>query len=166
MAVLALLAAMLIIMVMRVGLPIGAKTEGRVVRQIALSFRERVLMQRTNVYAIGFVLLLTAATGMLPTAIELLVILGVFALLMIPVRLKVTTSGIAVNNVVYRPLSEFSGVQPSRRGLRFVAQPGVRNLDVPLLGAHREEALRVIHLPRTDRGAGRGNASRGARKGR
>jgi ammonium transporter, Amt family len=162
MAMFVLIGAMFIIMLMRVGLPFGAKVEGRPVRQIRLNFRERMLMQRVNVYSIGIVLLLTAVSGMLSPLLEMVVIGSVFALLMLPVKCSITTAGVAVNNVVFRPLAEFAAVEESRRGLRLVAQPGVRNLDLPLLGAHRQEALQVIRLPRATRGA----APRGSRKGR
>ncbi len=175
MAVLLLFALMLGMMLMRVMLPIGAKVEGREVRQIALTFRERTLLQRKNVYAIGVVLLLTAAGGLVSPVAELVVILATVGILTIPVRLRVMTSGLAVNNVVYRPLGDFEAVETTPRGVRFVAVPGMRNLDIPLLGAHREEALRVVHLPRAPR-AGRsaapaapsaapGRGTRGSRKG-
>lgn len=172
MAIVLLFGLMLGMMLMRVGLPIGAKVEGRTVREIALTFRERVLMQRKNVYAIGIVLLLTAAGGLMAPIAELLVIVATIIVLTLPVRLKVTTTGFAVNNVVYRPMEEFDAVETTKRGLRFVAVSGMRNLDIPLLGAHREEALRVIHLPRASRAdrAGARKASsaapRGTRKGR
>jgi hypothetical protein len=165
MAIVLLFALMLGMMLMRVMLPIGAKVEGREVRQIVLTFRERVLMQRKNVYAIGAVLLLTAAGGLMSPVGELFVILATFGILTIPVRLRVMTSGLAVNNVVYRPMADFDAVEQTTRGLRFVAVSGMRNLDIPLLGAHREEALRVIHLPRAPRAASTPRATRaGARR--
>jgi hypothetical protein len=55
-----LLASMLIIMLMSIMLPFGAKITGKKVGAIRLNFRERLLLQRINIYAIGFVLLLSA----------------------------------------------------------------------------------------------------------
>ena len=52
----------------------------------SLSMGERVRLQRTNVYAIGVVLLLGAATGEMPPIVELFVIVGVAVVLSIPVR--------------------------------------------------------------------------------
>jgi hypothetical protein len=44
-----------------------------------LSFRERLLYHRTNVYAIGAVLLLMTVAGKVSSPIEMVVIVGTFA---------------------------------------------------------------------------------------
>ena len=41
------------LMLLRMGLPFGVKSEGTAVSQSTLTFRETLLMQRTNMYALG-----------------------------------------------------------------------------------------------------------------
>src|SRR5258708_12169483 len=107
MLVLILFGFMLIFMVMRVGLPIGSKVEGRKVGEIQLSFKERLIYHRTNVYAIGAVLLLMTLAGKVSSPIEMVVIVGTFAIITFPVRYIVTTEGIGLNNVLFRRWTEF-----------------------------------------------------------
>ncbi|HWO72970.1 MAG TPA: hypothetical protein VNN21_05375, partial [Dehalococcoidia bacterium] len=144
MATALLFIAMLIITLMRVVLPRGARIHGHPLRTVALSFRERVLFQRVNLYAIGFVLLLTAATGLVSTGWELLVVVTASGILLLPVRLVLTTEGVATNNVVFRPWEEFLGFTAERRRIRLHARAGTRDLVLPLLPARQGEALAVI----------------------
>ena len=139
-----LLMIMLIIMLMRIMLPVGAKTKGKYVAEVRLSFRERLLLQRTNIYAIGIVLLLTTVTGNLSRSWELLVVVVAFLLLMMRVRNHVTSEGIALNNVVYREWSDFTGYEVRRRGIRLLPQEKMRPFDIILIGKHREQALKLV----------------------
>src|SRR4051812_41572595 len=117
MAYLWLFGAMLIVMLLRVALPIGVRVPGTPVGRISLTLTERVRLQRTNVYAIGAVLLLCAATQAIPLAVELFVVVGVFAILAIPARYTLTTEGIAFNRTVFRPWSEFEGFESTNAGV-------------------------------------------------
>jgi hypothetical protein len=139
-----LLMVMLIIMLMRIILPLGAKVAGKTVKEVRLSFRERVLLQRTNIYAIGTVLLLTTVTGNLSRGWELLVVIVAVMLLMLPVRYFFTTEGIALNNVVYRSWSDFIGYEVRRRGIRLLPQPGFRPFDIDVIGTRREQAITLV----------------------
>src|SRR3954447_2230831 len=96
-----LFGAMLIVMTMRVAPPLGVRIEGDPTGRITLGMRERVRLQRTNIYAIGLVLLLVTATSSLPLIAELAIIVGVLAILAIPTRYVLTTEGIALNRTVF-----------------------------------------------------------------
>src|SRR5438445_11725842 len=120
MLILIVFGVMLIFMVMRVGLSIGSKVEGRKVGEIQLSFKERLHYQRTNVYAIGAVLLLMTLAGRVSTPIEMVVIVGTFAIITFPVRYIVTTQGIGLNNVLFRHWSEFLGMSVDDRHISLV----------------------------------------------
>lgn len=148
-----LLAMMLIIMLMRIMLPIGTKMAGRRIKEIRLSFKERVLLQRINIYAIGAVLVLTAATGVLPQVWEIVIIFAVLVLLLMRVHYLVTTDGIALNNVVYRSWKDFTGFEVTRRGIRLIPRQGLRPFNVRVLGKHQQEALVLVrsHLPESRR---------------
>lgn len=139
-----LLVLMLIIMLMRITLPIGARIAGKMVKEIRLSFQERLILQRINVYAIGIVLLLTAVTGVVSRGWEILVLLAVLVMLLMRVRYLVTSEGIAINNVVYRSWREFNGFEVRRREIRLLPRQGFRPFDLKLLGKHREEAIILI----------------------
>lgn len=144
MATVGLLAIMLIMMLMRVAMPIGAVHTGQATAQVALSFRERMLLQRTNIYAIGAVLLLFATTGQIATLVEIGTLIAVFGLLSLPVRYTFTTDGVGLNNVVFRPWNEFQSAQQTSRGLRLIPREGAGAFTIYVLGAHRDAASRAI----------------------
>ena len=149
MAVFLLFALMLIVMLMRVYLPRGARTTGKVVRVVQLALVERFLLQRVNLYAIGSVLLLMTVTDTITTGGQILVLLIAQALLLIPVRCKLTSDGVALNNVVFRPWSEFEGFSVASRRIVIVGREGTRPLNLPLLADHQKEVIPILrrHLP-------------------
>ena len=144
MAVVLLLVSMLIIAVLRVNMPFGAKAEGRPVGAITLSFRERMLLQRTNLYLIGAVIFITAVGGFLGGLLETVAILATLAVLTIPARYTITTQGIALNNVVFRSWTDFAGYREERGGVVLLAVEGQRNFRMHVLGANRATALRAL----------------------
>lgn len=144
MPLLLLFGSMLIIMLMRVAMPVGAPTTGKVVREVRLTLWERVLIQRTNLYAIGFVLVLAAVTGLVGGIWEMVVMGGVLAILTIPMRYRITTDGIAMNNVVFRSWGDFTGVDVKRRHIRLLPKEGQRPFDVRLLGPNQTEVMDVL----------------------
>jgi hypothetical protein len=112
-----LFGSMLIVMLIRVLPPIGVRIEGKPVGRVTLGFRERVHLHRTNVYAIGAVLLLVSLTGGMPLLGELAVIAGVLAILAIPTRYVLTDEGIALNRTVFRRWTDFAGFRMDSSGL-------------------------------------------------
>lgn len=144
MPVILLISAMLIIAVLRVSMPFGAKVEGQPIGAITLSFRERMLLQRTNLYLIGAVILMLAIGGFLGGLLEIIAILATFAVLTIPARYTVTTEGIALNNVVFRSWTDFTGYREERGGVVLQAVERQRNFRMHLLGANRATAMKVL----------------------
>lgn len=135
---------MLILMLLRVVAPIGARRAGRIRREIRLSLRERLLLQRTNVYLLGSVLLLGAIGGWVSPALELLVILAAWVIVALPVRYVLTDEGVGLNNVVFRQWSQFRAVADDRRGLRLVAREGLRDFRLVLSPDRRGEVRREV----------------------
>lgn len=156
--ILGLYGMMLIIMLLRVALPIGVKIEGKLLREIRLSWSERLQLQRTNVYLIGGALLLGSVAGWLPTIVELMVVVAAMAILAIPVRYRLTDQGIALNHVVFRSWKEFKSVEADRRGLCLDAQMGFRDFSVVIAASRRGEVQRLLEAALTR--ANRGKASR------
>ena len=127
-----LFGAMLIVMLLRIAPPIGVRIDGEPVGKVTLSMRERVRLQRTNIYAIGAMLLVTALAGNIPLFVEVIVIAGVLAILMIPVRYVLTTEGLALNRTVFRHWTEFRGVEADAAGVKLVPVDGVRQFRLVL----------------------------------
>ena len=144
MAILMIFGVMLIFMLMRVALPIGTKVEGKLVKEIKLGIYERLILQRVNIYSIAVFMVIAAASGLVSGLWEMMIVVGAFAILLIPVRYKITTAGIAINNVVFRPWSDFTGTQVSRRHLRLLAKEGMRPFDLHVMGSHQTEAIGTI----------------------
>jgi hypothetical protein len=144
MPVFLLYACMLGLMFMRVYMPFGAQAPGKVMRVVRLNLMERTLLQRTNVYSLCFVLLLTLGTGVLPGEWQLPIVVLAVAALMLPVRYYVTPVGVGMNNVFFRPWDDFAGYRIERRRVVLVAHDGLRDVSVPLLGGHQRELTPVL----------------------
>ena len=139
-----LFGAMLVVMLLRVAPPIGVAVEGKPVGRVTLGFAERVRLQRTNVYAIGLVLLLCAATGSIPFLLEVGVVVGVVAILAIPTRYVVTTQGIALNRTVFRSWTEFGGFATDAGGIQLIPRPGRGRFRLVVNPARKDELARQI----------------------
>lgn len=105
---------MLILTLMRIAVPIGQPVTGDVLGVVPLRFRERVRLQRTNVYLLGVVLLLGTLGGWMRVPINLIVVLATLVIVSIPVQYTFTTEGIARNRVVFRRWEEFDAIADER----------------------------------------------------
>ncbi len=165
MAIFLLFSSMLMFMFMRVYLPFGAHASGKVQKIVSLNFRERMLLQRFNVYALGAVLILCLSTGVLPAAWQLPIVVLAFAALAMRVRYFVTGAGIGMNNVFFRPWDEFEGYRVEKRRVVLVATKGLRDVAVPVIASHQKELTSAIgrHLhPLLQQERGRADQTAGA----
>ena len=144
MAVLLLVACSLALMGMRIWLPRGATVTGRPIGELRLTWRERIALQRSNLYGFGVILLLVTATGMVPLLYELIAFAVVYGILTVPVRYRLTSDGIALNNVVFRRWDEFQRVNAEQRAVRLVGVAGMRDFQVVAQGEHQAAALALI----------------------
>src|SRR5206468_3995322 len=62
------------LMLLRIGLPYGIKSEGSVIATVTLTYREKLLLHRTNLYALGALLVLSAIGKWFPTTLEVVII--------------------------------------------------------------------------------------------
>lgn len=113
-----LIGVMLITMLTRVFLPMGQKIEGTEIRKIILSFQYRLLYHRISIYMIGVVMVLGGLGQWLSFALQVVLALGAFAIVTIPIKYTFTSSGVALNNVVVRHWEEFGSFEETRRGIR------------------------------------------------
>jgi hypothetical protein len=144
MAFVFLFGSMLIVMLVRVAAPLGVRIEGEPIGRISLGWNERVRLQRTNVYAIGAVLLLASVTSNLPLIGVVAVIVGIMAILAIPTRYVLTTRGVAMNRTVFRPWTDFSGFETDAKGIQLVPKPGVRGFRLVMSPPKSKEVARTL----------------------
>jgi hypothetical protein len=135
---------MVLFMLMRVYSPVGVKVGGKVQKMVYLSFQERSLLQRTNIYAIGGVALLMTAAGAVAGPAVVLIILFVTAILAMPVRVMLTTEGAAINRVVFRPWSDFTSFTVEPRRIVLNGTEGTRPLKLPVLVSHQQEIIPLL----------------------
>src|SRR6266700_4557797 len=98
-------------MLIRIGLPFGINAEGKVIAGVALTFREKLLLHRVNMYALGALLLLSALGKWFSLPVEVALILVTLGLVNLPVRYQFTSTGIACNNVLFRRWKDFAYVR-------------------------------------------------------
>src|SRR5215216_957229 len=126
MAVVALFVLMLLVTLMKVYLPKGVQVPGKQQFELNLTFIERLIYQRVNLYSLGAVLALMTVTGSIANGIQLLVIVITEAILTIPVKVAATTQGLAINHVVFREWSDFAGFITSGRLITLQPKDGSR----------------------------------------
>lgn len=150
MAVIVLFVLMLVVMLMRVYLLRGVAVTGKQKLEVKLSFIERLILQRVNLYAIGAVLCLMTVTQSIPNGLQLVVIVATQAILLIPVRVVLTSDGIGLNRVLFRPWSDFSGFSVESRRISLAGREGTRPMHLPVLAEHQKELVIALgrHLPR------------------
>src|SRR6266487_4346418 len=129
------------LMLVRIGLPFGIKSEGSVVATVTLTYREKLLLHRTNLYALGALLILSAIGQWFPTTVELVLILMALALVNLPVRYQFTTQGIACNNVLFRKWKEFEYVRYRGAKVTLVPRKGFGALPLVVLASRHDEVL-------------------------
>jgi hypothetical protein len=173
-----LFGSMLIVMLLRIAPPIGVRMDGEPIGKVTLGIRERVRLQRTNVYAIGAVLLAAAFAGDMPLIVELAVMVSVLAILAIPVRYVFTARGIALNRTVFRHWSEFRDLEVGGTGIRLVPVEGVRPFRLVLSRDKAPLVARTISgliaetsrvgdgAPRASNGRGSSTTARGRQRRR
>ena len=129
------------LMFVRIGLPFGTKSEGKVVATITLTYREKLLLHRTNLYAMGVLLALSAIGHWFPTTMEIVIILAALSLVNLPVRYQFTTQGIACNNVLFRKWKEFEYARYHGAKLTLVPRQGFSSLPLFVLTSRQAEVF-------------------------
>jgi ammonium transporter, Amt family len=136
-----LIGCFFMLMLVRIGLPFGIKSEGSVVATVTLTYREKLLLHRTNLYTLGALLVLSAIGKWFPTTVELVIILAALALVNLPVRYQFTTLGIACNNVLFRKWKEFEYVRYRGAKLTLMPRKGFSALPLTVLASRHDEVL-------------------------
>ncbi len=165
MIVLLLLVPMFIIAFMRVNMPFGAKVEGKLLGQITLGLRERMLLQRTNLYLIGGMILILVVAGVLGGPLELIAFVAVLGLLLVPAKYTITSEGIGLNTVVFRSWTDFSGYREERGSIVLEGAEGQRNFRLHVTGANRGAAMKALSRLLAPSGVKRGDGGARIRGG-
>jgi Amt family ammonium transporter len=136
-----LVGCFIILMLLRVGLPFGIKSEGKAVASVALTFRERMLMHRMDMYALGCLLLLSALGHWFSTPVEIALILLSCAFVNLPMRYQFTTEGIACNNVLFRQWKEFEYARVQGSRVTLMPRQGKAPLKLFVHTSHQQTVL-------------------------
>jgi Amt family ammonium transporter len=128
-------------MLIRIGLPFGINAEGKVIAGVALTFREKLLLHRVNMYALGALLLLSALGKWFSLPVEVALILVTLGLVNLPVRYQFTSTGIACNNVLFRPWKDFAYVRVHGAKVTLVPRDGKSPLHLVVQASRHQEVL-------------------------
>jgi ammonium transporter, Amt family len=131
----------LMLMLVHIGLPFGIRSEGTTVATVTLTYREKLLLHRTNIYAFGALLLLGAIGKWFTTPVEVVLILVALGIINLPVRYSFTTQGIACNNVLFRKWKEFEYARYHRTKLTLMPRKGFGSLPLYVLASRQDEVL-------------------------
>jgi hypothetical protein len=93
---------------------------GKTLQTVPLGFLPKLLTYRSTLLALLMGCALTVALGWLP--VNMAWVIGAFALLivLIPVRYTLTTKGVAVGDMLFRPWSDFSGYKTKKSSLELI----------------------------------------------
>ncbi len=94
-----------------------AKTSGKVLKSVALSFWQRVRFHRNSLLALAMGITLGLAGGWLPPRLGLFAAGFALAILVLPMSYTFTTQGIAVGTAIFRPWEEFSHIHRKPSGV-------------------------------------------------
>jgi Amt family ammonium transporter len=136
-----LIGCFFVFMLVRIGLPFGIRAEGKKVASVALTFRERLLMHRTNMYALGALLLLSALGKWFSLPVEVALILVALAIVNMPMRYQFTSEGIACNNVLFRRWNEFAYVSIHGAKVTLMPRSGHAPLRLIVQASRHKEVL-------------------------
>ena len=136
-----LIGCSLMLMLVRIGLPFGIKSEGVTIATVTLTYREKLLLHRTNIYALGVLLLLGAIGKWFSTPVEVVLMLLALGIINLPVRYYFTTQGIACNNVLFRKWKEFEYARYHRAKLTLMPRKGFGSLPLFVLASRQDEVL-------------------------
>ncbi len=131
----------LVLMLVRIGLPFGIKSQGVTIATVTLTYREKLLLHRTNIYALGALLLLGAIGKWFSTPVEVVLMLIGLGIINLPVRYYFTTQGIACNNVFFRKWKEFEYARYHRAKLTLMPRKGFGSLPLFVLASRQDEVL-------------------------
>ena len=139
-----LIGSLFLLMYLSVRLPFGVALDGSPIKQISLTFRERLLFRRRNLYFLGVILLLSAVGQWFPTNAELGLILLGLSINLLPTRYHFTTAGVACNNTTFRRWKEFTSVEIKGARLTFTPRAGFAPLKLILLPSRQQKVLPVL----------------------
>ena len=61
-----------------------------------------------------------------------------------PVKVFLTSDGVAINRVVFRPWSEFTAFRVEKRKIVLLGKDGVRPLNLSIFGSHQQEVIPLL----------------------
>jgi len=121
---LALIAILLMNMAARARPRTKLVVPGKTLQTIPLGIVPRLVTHRSSLLALLTGCVLGILTGWLPPIIAVLVAFFAVLIVLIPIRYTLTTKGVAVGEMAFRPWSDFSGFKANKASLE-LAHPSI-----------------------------------------
>jgi hypothetical protein len=93
------------------------KAPGKTLTIIPVTLLSKLWLNRFSLAALTTGLIFTTAAGWLQTNMAFMVIAFALVILLIPMKLTITSQGLAMGDAFFRPWSDFSGVKMTRSKL-------------------------------------------------
>lgn len=122
---------------------------GKILVVTPMSLLSKLWLHRFGLSALITGLTFTSLAGWLPTNIMYMVAAFALVILLMPMKLTLTTQGLALGDGIYCPWKEFSGIKQNKAGLE-LQNPSVFNRVVLFLNpAKNQQTLKLIenHIP-------------------
>jgi hypothetical protein len=88
-----------------------AKIQGKVIQVASLKFWQRVQFYRSTLLALAMGALLGRVSGLFSDPVVAMLVCFTLAIVCLPMKYTFTTHGVSVGSAIFRPWSEFSGIQ-------------------------------------------------------
>jgi hypothetical protein len=140
-----LLIALLLMSMMAKARP-WAKTPppGKTLQTVPLGFLPKLLTYRSILLALLMGCALTVTLGWLPVNMAGVIIAFALLIVLIPVRYTLTTKGVAVGDMFFRPWSDFSGYHAKKSSLELVHPSSFGRLTLFIKPAQMGSVLKHI----------------------
>jgi hypothetical protein len=121
-----------------------APLPGKPLETVPMGFFPKLFTYRSSLLALLTGCILGVAAGWLP--LNMAAMVGIFALVIVllPVRYSLTTKGVAVGDMFFRPWSEFSGFRAKKSTLELVHPSNFGRLTLFLKPAEMNNVLKYV----------------------
>ena len=117
---------------------------GKTVQTLPVGFLSKLQIHRSSLLALLTGCVFGVAAGWLPLNIAEMIGAFALAILIMPMRYTLTTKGIGVGNVIFRPWSEFSGFSARKSSLQLSNPDAFGHLTLSVKPAEMESVSKFV----------------------
>lgn len=123
---------------------IGLNMPGKTLQTIPLGPVSKLQMYRSSLLALLTGCVFGVTAGWLPLNIAEMIGALTFVILIMPMRYTLTTKGIGVGNVVFRPWNEFSGFSMRKSSLELASLDSLGPITLSVKPAEMDNVLKFV----------------------